>query len=116
MREGLSRTVQIKKERRSFKRLTGPFDGGWDGASGMRGCRITDLSPGGCFIDAYASNPVGARITTEIKLSDQVFRLRSEVVYVDRVQGFAVRFMDDNEPAVMKAYVELVERLADAKG
>ena len=102
----------MKNERRSFNRLAGPYDGSWDGASGMRDCRVTDLSPGGCFIDAYASNPVGARITTEIKLSGQSFRLHSEVVYVDRVQGFAVRFLDDNDPDVVKAFTELIEHLA----
>jgi hypothetical protein len=106
------RTVQkARTERRTHKRLNGPYDGGWDGASGMRDCRITDLSPGGCFIDAYASNPVGARITTIIKLAGQEFRLRSEVVYVDRVQGFAVRFRD-NDPTLMRAFTELVEGLA----
>ena len=42
---------------------------------GMRECRITDLSVGGCFLDAYASQPVGARITVEIKLRGQSFRL-----------------------------------------
>jgi PilZ domain len=106
------RTVQkVRAERRTHARLPGPYDGGWDGASGMRDCRITDLSPGGCFIDAYASNPVGALITTEIKLGGQVFRLRSEVVYVDRVQGFAVRFRD-NDPTLMRAFTELVEGVA----
>lgn len=102
----------MTKERRSFNRLSGPFDGGWDGASGMRDCRITDLSPGGCFIDVYASNPVGAVIMTEVKLAGQTFRLRSQVVYVDRVQGFAVRFLDDNDPATLKAFTELIESLA----
>ena len=102
----------MKNERRSFKRLSGPYDGGWDGASGMRDCRITDLGPGGCFIDAYASTPVGARITTDIKLSGQSFRLRSEVVYVDRVQGFAVRFLDDNDAAVLKGLAEVIDTLA----
>jgi hypothetical protein len=96
--------------RRAFKRLPGPYDGGWDGASGMRDCRITDLSQGGCFIDAYASNPVGAVINTEIRLRGQVYRLRSEVVYVDRIQGFAVRFRD-NDPQVMKAFEEAVAAL-----
>lgn len=100
----------MPSERRSYKRLTGPFEGGWDGASGMRECRVTDLSQGGCFIDAYASNPVGAVINTEIKVGGQQFTLRSEVVYVDRVQGFAVRFRD-NDPVVLKAFLETLDRL-----
>lgn len=102
----------MTNERRSFTRLAGPYEGSWDGASGRRECRITDLSPGGCFIDAYASNPVGAKITTDITLSGQSFRLRSEVVYVDRVQGFAVRFLDDNDAAVLKALADAIDTLA----
>ena len=84
----------MPNERRVDVRLAGPFEGTWDGAAGMRDCRVTDLSAGGCFIDAYASQPVGAKIVTEIKLKGQTIRLPSEVVYVDRVQGFAVRFFD----------------------
>ncbi len=95
----------MSSERRVYKRLVGPFEGGWDGASGTRVCRITDVSRGGCFIDAYASNPMGARLTTRIKLGGQTFHLQSEVVYVDRVQGFAVRFLD-NDPAVMQAFLD----------
>jgi hypothetical protein len=104
------RNVQMPSERRVYKRLTGPFEGGWDGASGMRECRITDLSQGGCFIDAYASNPVGARITTRVTVGGRQFQLRSEVVYVDRVQGFAVRFLD-NDPVVMKDYLDILDAL-----
>lgn len=100
----------MSSERRNFKRLPGPFEGGWDGASGMRECRITDLSQGGCFIDAYAANPVGARILTAVKVGGQLFQLRSEVVYVDRVQGFAVRFRD-NDAATMETFIETVEAL-----
>lgn len=100
----------MSNERRNFKRLVGPFEGGWDGASGMRDCRVTDLSRGGCFIDAYASNPVGARIVTRVRLDGRDFQLRSEVVYVDRVQGFAVRFRD-NEAAVMKDFLAALETL-----
>jgi len=104
----------MNNERRSFKRLSGPYDGGWDGASGRRECRITDLSRGGCFIDAYASNAVGARLTTEITLSGETYRLRSEVVYVDRVQGFAVRFLNDgdDDAAVVKALGDRIDSLA----
>jgi hypothetical protein len=89
----------MANERRGTARLVGPFEGTWDGAAGMRECRITDLSAGGCFLDTYASQPVGARITVEIKLRGQSFRLRAEVVYVDRVQGFAVKFLDQDSPA-----------------
>ncbi|MEZ5419905.1 MAG: PilZ domain-containing protein [Vicinamibacterales bacterium] len=100
----------MSNERRSSKRLTGPFEGGWDGASGMRDCRVTDLSRGGCFIDAYASNPVGARIVTQIKVGGREYQLRSEVVYVDRIQGFAVRFRD-NDPLLMKDFQAALEAL-----
>lgn len=84
----------MSDERRRYPRLPGPYDGGWDGASGLRECRITDLNPGGCFVDAYASNPVGTRLVTEVRVNGQTYRLASEVVYVDRVQGFAVRFLE----------------------
>jgi len=100
----------MKTERRTYKRLTGPFEGGWDGASGMRDCRITDLSQGGCFIDAYASNPVGAFVSIRLTVNGHAFTLRSEVVYVDRVQGFAVRFRD-NDPVVMQALADALEAL-----
>ncbi|MGE0359988.1 MAG: PilZ domain-containing protein [Vicinamibacterales bacterium] len=89
----------MANERRGNARLVGPFEGSWDGASGMRDCRITDLSVGGCFIDAYASQPVGAKIGVEVKVRDQRFRLPAQVVYVDRVQGFAVKFLEPDAPA-----------------
>lgn len=102
----------MANERRGAARLVGPFEGSWDGASGMRDCRVTDLSVGGCFIDAYASQPVGARIVTEVKLHGQTFRLPAEVVYVDRVQGFAVKFLDQDSPASR----QLADAIAAAAG
>lgn len=89
----------MANERRSTARLPGPFEGSWDGASGMRDCRVTDLSAGGCFIDAYASQPVGAKITVELKVHGQQFRLPAQVVYADRIQGFAVKFLEPGSPA-----------------
>ena len=84
--------------RRAHERLKGPFDGSWDGSSGMRTCRITDLSAGGCFIDAMASPEAGSNINVSIELDGRKFVLPATVVYVDRVQGFAVSFKP-NEPA-----------------
>ncbi|MGD9904532.1 MAG: PilZ domain-containing protein [Vicinamibacterales bacterium] len=97
----------MANERRSNTRLVGPFEGSWDGASGMRECRVTDLSVGGCFIDAYASQPVGASITVELKVNGQRFRLPAQVVYVDRVQGFAVKFLEP-ESAAGKGLAEAI--------
>jgi hypothetical protein len=88
----------MANERRGAARLVGPFEGSWDGASGRRECRITDLSVGGCFIDTLATQPVGARIRVELTLRGRAFQLPGEVVYVDRVQGFAVKFLDEDAP------------------
>jgi hypothetical protein len=106
----------VQSERRRNKRLPGPYDGKWDGAAGLRPCRITDLSVTGCFIDSYATSPVGAMVTTEIRLGDELFLLESWVVYVDRVQGFAVRFADDNDPKVLKALAATIGALAAGGG
>jgi Tfp pilus assembly protein PilZ len=84
-------------DRRNHERLKGPFDGSWDGSSGMRTCRITDLSAGGCFIDALASAEVGSQTNIVIELDGQKFIVPARVAYLDRVQGFAVRF-EPGEP------------------
>jgi hypothetical protein len=65
-----------------------------------------------CGIGRLRARCDGACATTEVTPADQSFRLRAEVVYVDRVKGFAVRFLDDNDPAEMKAFTELIDRLA----
>jgi hypothetical protein len=96
----------MANERRGATRLVGPFEGTWDGASGRRDCRITDLSVGGCFIDTLASQPVGARVRIDLTLRGEAFQVPGEVVYIDRVQGFAVKFLDQDAPDR--------ERLADA--
>ena len=85
-------------DRRSHERVKGPFDGSWDGSSGMRTCRVTDLSAGGCFIDAMTSPEVGSSINVSIQMDGRTFVVPATVTYVDRVQGFAVRFTP-SEPA-----------------
>ena len=97
----------MTSERRGAKRLPGPFDGGWNGESGTRECRITDLSAGGCFIDSLSASDVGGRVTVDVRLANQAITLHADVVYIDKVQGFAVRFVD-NDPAVIKALSEAI--------
>ncbi|MBM3772628.1 MAG: PilZ domain-containing protein [Acidimicrobiia bacterium] len=96
----------MTNERRSTKRFHGPFDGGWNGESGTRECRIVDLTVGGCFVDSLSNNVAGSKLEVFLKLAQLTLRLRAEVIYVDKVQGFAVRFQD-NEP-------EVIAELADA--
>ena len=84
-------------DRRQHERIKGPFDGSWDGSSGMRTCRITDLSASGCFIDAMGAPEVGRLVTIAIEFDGRRFVVPSTVAYVDRVQGFAVRFNDSEQ-------------------
>lgn len=101
----------MTSERRTNRRFPGPFDGGWNGESGTRECRITDLSVGGCFIDSLASNTgVGTPLKVQIKLGGHVHELRAVVAYVDKIQGFAVSFTD-NDAATLDAFIRDVRAL-----
>jgi len=92
--------------RRHHERLQGPFDGKWDGSSGMRTCRITDLSAGGCFIDAMAAPDVGTNTQVTIELDGRAFTVPATVAYVDKVQGFAVRFRASEQTADLSLAVK----------
>ncbi len=100
----------MQNERRSAKRIAGPFDGGWNGQAGTRQCRITDLSVGGCFIDSLSNTGMGSQVKVHFQLGGQYLELRAEVVYVDKIQGFAVAFKD-NDPEIMKTLVDTVNAL-----
>jgi hypothetical protein len=97
--------MTTQPNRRQHERMKGTFDGGWDGASGMRTCRITDLSASGCFVDAMAAPEAGSVINIAIEFEGRKFVIPSTVVYIDRVQGFAVRFSDSPETADLGAAV-----------
>ena len=92
-------------DRRHHARIKGPFDGSWDGSSGMRTCRITDLSATGCFIDAIASPEVGSTITVSVELDGRRFAILSRVAYLDRVQGFAVTFQPGEATDALAAVI-----------
>ena len=91
--------------RRTHERLRGPFDGSWDGASGMRTCRITDLSAGGCFVDALASPEAGSRTNISIEFDGQTFVVPATVAYQDKIQGFALRFEPGEQTSQLAAAV-----------
>jgi PilZ domain len=98
-------TMTIGPDRRQHERIKGPFDGSWDGAAGMRTCRITDLSASGCFIDAMGAPGVGTVLNIAIELDGRSFVIPSTVAYVDRIQGFAVRFNHTEQTSQLAAAV-----------
>ncbi|MGE3176212.1 MAG: PilZ domain-containing protein [Vicinamibacterales bacterium] len=91
-------------ERRQQPRLKGPYDGSWSGSAGTRHCRVTDLSAGGCFVDSFTGAEPGASLQLVLTLDEAQYTLPAEVVYIDRVQGFGVRFLpSDGATALARA-------------
>jgi PilZ domain len=102
----------MASERRQYVRRPGPFEGSWNGASGQRECRISDLSPGGCFIDCLTTSPPGTAISVTVVFGDARFTVPGEVVYLDRVQGFGVRFLPSDQTRALAYAMGPTEPLA----
>jgi PilZ domain len=98
-------------ERRQHRRVPGPFDGTCDGAAGRREVRIVDLSIGGCFVDMMSPTRMGELVHVEVRAAGRTARLFGQVVYVDRVQGFAVMFTE-NDPEQIQQLVEILRAKA----
>jgi hypothetical protein len=96
----------MTENRRRYPRLAGPFDGTWNGAAGIRECRITDVNQGGCFIDAMGQPEVGAAVTLTVVVAGREFTLPGTVVHVDRVQGFGVAFGESDARVELAAVLE----------
>ncbi len=79
-------------ERRAHPRV-GPFDGVWNGSSGGKNVRITDVSEGGCFVETMAILALGDRVVIKLALPQgRKICVDGQVVTVDPGIGFAVRF------------------------
>jgi len=79
-------------ERRSEERLEVSLEAVWDGS---RMVRITDLSEGGCFVDAIGEALVGELLTFQIQLPDgNWLELTGEVAHFMRPVGFGMRFVE----------------------
>jgi|SRR5215204_5774738 len=64
-------------------------------SSGKRSARISDISPGGCYIDTIAQVPVGEVMTLRISGSDgEWVEFKGKVAYVLDGFGFGVEFVD----------------------
>lgn len=82
------------KERRTEERFDVSLDAVWDG-SGNRLARITDLSEGGCFVDAICEAYIGERLTFRVQLPEGMWlELSGEVAHLHQTVGFGLRFVD----------------------
>ena len=65
-----------------------------------------DLSAGGCFIDSFGRQEMGGEVTITVVVAGQSFTLPGRVVYVDRVQGFGVRFTESDATRQLAAVLD----------
>jgi hypothetical protein len=67
-------------------------------ASGVRNARISDISPGGCYIDTIAQVPVGEHLSLHISATNGESReFSGKVAYLLEGFGFGVEFTDLTE-------------------
>ena len=64
-------------------------------ASGKRDARISDISPGGCYVDTIAQIPVGEPLSLTLTgLNGEILNFNGRVAYVLDGMGFGVEFTD----------------------
>ena len=85
-------------ERRSRPRLSVHLDAVWDGSEERHSARITDLSEGGCYLDAVGEVMVGEIVAFRVLLPDDDWLyLEGEVRHHSHGRGFGVQFVELNE-------------------
>lgn len=100
-------------ERRSQERLEVCLDAVWDG---NRTVRITDLSEGGCFVDAIGDTLVGELLTFQIQLPDgNWLALTGQVAHFMRPVGFGLRFVEltDEQREQLLSFIEYLKKPHD---
>lgn len=65
-----------------------------ESSSGKREARISDLGPGGCYIDSIAAVHEGEKVSFDIVMADVQMNFSGEVAYAFPGNGFGVRFTD----------------------
>jgi hypothetical protein len=65
-----------------------------ESSSGKRQARISDLGPGGCYIDSIAAVHDGEVVSFDIVMAEERMSFSGEVAYTFPGNGFGVRFTD----------------------
>ena len=85
-------------DRRSKPRLSVHLDAVWHGGEERHSAHITDLSEGGCYLDAVGEVMVGEIVAFRVLLPDDDWLyLEGEVRHHHHGMGFGVQFVDLNE-------------------
>src|ERR687884_535957 len=83
----------MSEERRSNERVAVTLEVRWSSLSGQRSARISDISMGGCYVEALAPVTIGEIIRFEVRLpTGRWMPLVGEVVYHLHTMGFGMRF------------------------
>jgi len=95
----------MSDDQRKYVRIAKPVEAVWRGASGGGSvCRITDMSWGGCFIQALAQPAIRERTEIVATVGDHDITLTGSVVYLEPPIGFSIEFdpLTEEQIAVMK--------------
>lgn len=88
----------MSEERRSDERVPVTLEVRWGSLSGQRSARISDISMGGCYVEALGQVTMGELIRFEVQLpTGRWLPLVGEVVYHLPSMGFGMRFRNLTE-------------------
>ena len=91
----VSSALSLYPERRVARRVNVSLEAIWEGMSGRREARVTDLSLHGCFLESCAQAPVGEQIRFLLKTpTERWLELTGEVAFYQPMVGFGMKFRD----------------------
>ena len=99
-------------DRRQQPRIAVALQGHWDSREGTHACRITNLSRGGCYVEADVLPPKGAVIRLVIDLSAVTSLTTQAEVMHERPSGIGVHFvnLDPNQQDILASAWAAISR------
>lgn len=84
----------MSDEKRQFERKELVAEAALEFSSGKYEARISELGPGGCYVDSIASVVEGEPISLTIRFGDNSMPFTGEIAYLLPGFGFGIRFTD----------------------
>ena len=86
------------EEKRRADRIAVVLEATWDGGSGLREARVSDIAPGGCFVDTIGQAALGEVVHINVRLpSGDWLTLSGIVVHLNLHMGFGISFTNLSE-------------------